>query len=330
MKTERPVCKPGLSGVWPTAGLLALAGLMVIGLGSTACIHAQSQATPEGQTTAAGKMEFEVASIHPAKPGTFTPPSFALDNGDTYSFGDPHGRFFADFPLEVYVAFAYKLWLTPEQSQTMLAKLPKWVSTDSFVIDARAPGDPTKVQMRLMLQSLLADRFKLAVHFETQQSPVLALVLDRPGNTGPKLRPHSAGLPCDAPVQLPPPGAPESIPGVFPPKCGAYMLMPLQNGTVLLGSRDTTMQRVADSLPFLGNLGRPVVDQTGLTGTFDFTLNFVRESNQPLSPGAETQPAPQGPTFLEALQEQLGLKLKPIKAPLKILVVDHVEEPSPN
>ena len=108
------------------------------------------------------------------------------------------------------------------------------------------------------------------------------------------------------------------------------MLIHCRTERFYLGSRDTTMQRVADSLPFLGNLGRPVVDQTGLTGTFDFTLNFVRESNQPLSPGAETQPAPQGPTFLEALQEQLGLKLKPIKAPLKILVVDHVEEPSPN
>ena len=330
MKTERPVLKPGLGGVWRAAGLLALVLPLVIGLNSAARAHAQSDAMPEGQKQAAGKMEFEVASIRPAKPGRFTPPSFALDNGDTYSFGDPHGRFFADFPLEVYVMFAYELWLTPEQSQAMLAKLPKWVSTDSFVIDARAPGNSTKDQMRLMLQSLLADRFKLAVHFETKQSPVLALVSDRPGKTGPKLRPHSMGPACDATVTSPPSGAPASIPDVFPPRCGAYMLIQLQNGTVLLGSRDTTMQRVADSLPFLGNLGRPVVDQTGLSGTFDFTLNFVRESNQQVSPGADAQPAPQGPTFLEALQEQLGLKLKPIKAPLKILVVDHVEEPSPN
>jgi len=330
MKTERPVRKPGLSSVWRAAGLLALALPFVIGLNPAVRTHAQSEVMPEGQKPTAGKMEFEVASIRPAKPGTFMPPSFALDKGDTYSFGDPHGRFFADFPLEVYIAFAYKLWLTPEQTQTMLAKLPRWVSTDSFVIDARAPGNPTKDQMRLMLQSLLADRFKLAVHFETEQEPVLALVLERPGKTGPKLRPHSAGLACDATVPSPPPGAPASIPEVFPPKCGAYMLTQLQNGTVLLGSRDTTMQQVADSFPFLGNLGRPVVDQTELGGTFDFTLNFVRESNQPVSPGADAPPATQGPTFLEALQEQLGLKLKPIKAPLRTLVVDHVEEPSPN
>jgi uncharacterized protein (TIGR03435 family) len=330
MTTKRIARKLGRGRVLRATGLLALALTVAIGLKATVRIHAQSVAMPEGQKAAGGKLEFEVASIRPARPGTFTPPSFALDNGDAYSFGDPHGRFFADFPLEVYVAFAYKLWLTPEQTQTMLAKLPKCVSTDSFVIDARAPGNPTKDQMRLMLRSLLADRFKLAVHFENQQAPVLALVLDRPGKTGPRLRPHSAGLACDATVPFPPPGAPASIPEVFPSKCGAYMLMQLQNEMVLLGSRDTTMQQVADSFPFLGNLGRPVVDQTGLSGTFDFTLSFVRDSNQSLSSGADAQPGTQGPTFLEALEEQLGLKLKPTKAMLKILVVDHVEEPSPN
>ena len=330
MATECEAQRAGLGRTLRTAGLLALAFPLILGLEFAVQIHPQSQAMPKNQTATPDKMEFEVASIRHAKPGSFSTPNFALDNGDTYSFGDPHGRFFADFPLEVYVMFAYKLWLTPEQTQAMLAKLPKWVSTDSFVIEARARGNPTKDQMRLMLQLLLADRFKLAVHFETRQEPALALVLERPGKTGPKLRPHSMGPPCEATLPLPPPDAHASIPDVFPPKCGAYMLMQLQNGAVLLGSRDTTMQRVADSFPFLGNLGRPVVDQTGLTATFDFTLNFVRESNQPISPGADIQPAPLGPTFLEALQEQLGLKLKPVKAPLKILVIDHVEEPSPN
>ena len=106
------------------------------------------------------------------------------------------------------------------------------------------------------------------------------------------------------------------------------MLFP--NGTVLLGSRDTTMQLIADSLPSLGNLGRPVVDQTGLSGTFDFTLNFVRKSNQPVSPGADALPTRQGSTFLESLHEQLRLKLKPTKAMMSVLVIDHVEKASPN
>ena len=176
----------------------------------------------------------------------------------------------------------------------MLASLPKWVATDGFVIDARAAGDPTKDQMRLMLRSLLADRFKLAVHFETQETAAFALVLERPGKTGPKLRPHNEGPSCDVLVKMPPRGSPVSIPEVFPPICGTYMLVPAPNGTVLLGSRDTTMQLVADSFPFLGNLGRPVVDNTGLTGSFDFTLNFVNESNRPAPPDTDAQPEPPG------------------------------------
>src|ERR1022692_34137 len=84
-----------------------------------------------------------------------------------------------------------------DQMDSMLAHAPKWVSTDSFEIHALANGIPTKDQMRLMLQSLLADRFRLQVHIVTVQVPVLALVLEKPGKTGPKLRPHSEGPPCD-------------------------------------------------------------------------------------------------------------------------------------
>ena len=70
---------------------------------------------------------------------------------------------------------------------SMLAHVPKWVSTDSFEIQAVAEGNPTKDQMRLMVRSLLADRFGLEVHTVTAQVPVLALVLEKPGRTGPKL-----------------------------------------------------------------------------------------------------------------------------------------------
>ena len=97
-----------------------------------------------------GKSEFEVATIRLNKPGTFIPPNFAMDSGDFYNPSDPHGRFSADFPLSVYIQFAYKLWLTNDQVHTMLANLPKWVATDSFVIRAMAPGDPTEDQMRLI------------------------------------------------------------------------------------------------------------------------------------------------------------------------------------
>src|SRR5580658_5634043 len=74
--------------------------------------------------------------------------------------------------------------------------LAKIVGNDFFDIEAQAPGNPTKDQMRLMIQSLLAERFKLAVHFETRDAPVFALTLVKPGKTGPKLLPHSEGPPC--------------------------------------------------------------------------------------------------------------------------------------
>ncbi len=313
--------------------LLSVVGLAVtvaFGLAMDAQSRSQPHRVPEWQTAAGGKMEFEVATIRPNKPGTFIPPNFSMDAGDFYDPSDPHGRFSADFPLSFYIQFAYKLWLTNDQVHAMLANLPKWVATDSFVIQAMAPGDPTEDQMRLMVQSLLADRFKLAVHFETQRTSVFALVLAKPGKTGPKLRPHSDGAPCSAHVALQAQSSSAKIPDVFPPDCGGYMARPGPDHTVLLGSRNTTVKLIADSLPSIGAVGRPVVDQTGLSGNYDFTLEFTPESTVLSPPAAGTEQASQGPSFLEALKEQLGLKLKPTKAPLNVLVVDHVEKPSPN
>jgi hypothetical protein len=85
-------------------------------------------------------------------------------------------------PLWIYIAFACKLPPNDEQTRAMLAHLPKWFG-GFFEIDARAKGNPSKDQMRLMMQSLLADRFKLAVHFETKEEPVYALTLVKPGKT---------------------------------------------------------------------------------------------------------------------------------------------------
>lgn len=73
-----------------------------------------------------------------------------------------------------------------------------------------------------------------------------------------------------------------------------------------------------------------MVDETGLSGRFDFTIEWTPEPNNSAAAAAEVQPDSQGTTFLEALNEQLGLKLKPTKAPLNVLVIDHVEMPSPN
>jgi bla regulator protein blaR1 len=263
-----------------------------------------------------------------AKPGKFTPPSFALDPGDSPI--PPGGRFFADFPLLTYITFAYKLWPISEQRKAVLAQMPKWAREESFVIEAKAEGNPTKDQMRLMVQSLLSDRFKLTLHFERRQTSVFTLTLDKPGRLGPKLRPHAEGTPCDA--QVPPlvPGQVASAPAVFPVRCRTYSGWPMPNNIHLIGVRDSTMPLIAAFLAFDGHLGRPAVDETGLSGTFDFTLEYSPEPDGPPRPEGEAEHEPQGLTFLEALEDQLGLKLKPSMAPLDVLVIDHVEEPSPN
>jgi bla regulator protein BlaR1 len=289
----------------------------------------QSPTETDWQKAAGGKMAFEVASVRQSQPGTFTPPSFPLSPDDSYR---PNGGLFsADFPLVVYIEFAYKLWLTAGERHSMLAHLPKWVSTDSFTIHARRPGNPTKDQMRLMVQSLLADRFQLAVHFETQQVPVLALTLAKPGKTGPRLRPHAEGPSCDAPGAPSPESASTKRPEVFPHECSVYGLSRRPDHTLLAGSRNTTIDLLAASLASLPDgLDRPVVNRTGLTGKYDFTIEWTPDSNVSGANAAEAQPAAQGTTFLEAVKEQLGLRLEPTKAPHDVLVIDHVEKPSEN
>jgi uncharacterized protein (TIGR03435 family) len=118
--------------------------------------------------------------------------------------------------------------------------------------------------------------------------------------------------------------------GVFPRVCDAFIKIPVANHEMLLGSRNTTMKLIADSLSSVDRLGRPVVDQTGLTGRFDFTLQWTPDSNGPAQSAADTPLDSPGTTFLEALKDQLGMKLKSTKAPMDVPVVDHVERPSEN
>jgi uncharacterized protein (TIGR03435 family) len=304
------------------AVMAALTMPIVIGALNAPAVRAQE--VDDWQTKAGGKMAFEVASVK-LDPGPFRPPNFPLDPGDAYC--PVGGRFAADFPLMTYITFAYKLSPSPDQRQAMLAHLPSWVATDRFGIEAKAEGNPTKDQMRLMMQSLLAERFKLAVHFETKVGAALAMVLVKPGKTGPKLRPHSEGVPCeDTPATNGPPARDAKI---FPPVCDVYMAM--NSGALTrFGSRNTSLAVLAGAIPGLGRVDHPVVDQTGLTGRFDFSMEFAQEPNQPSPPNAGAPADLQGPTFLDALSEQLGLKLEPARAPLRVLVIDKVEKPSEN
>jgi len=286
---------------------------------------AQLPATPQWQIVAGGKMSFDVASIRLDTSGKFTPANLDMSAEDTYM--PTGGLFSADFPLAMYITFAYKIWLTPNQQSALLAGLPKWVGTDKFAIQARASGNPTKDQMRLMMQSLLAERFHLAVHFETDERAVLALKLDKPGKLGLQLRPHAEGLPCEK--TLPIPADRQGLTAEMLP-CNSPMAVDLPDKEKFLGFRNSSINLFMHYLPLIGMGDRPVIDQTGLTGTFDIAINFARGLNgSELAAGTPQSDLP-GPTLLEALKDQLGLKLEPTKAPLSILFVDHVDHPSEN
>lgn len=288
-----------------------------------------AQSGSNSQQAAGGKLSFEVASIRPSEPGKFTPPTFPLSADN--SFGPNTGIFSADFPLIVYIEFAYKLWLTRAERDAMLAQRPKWIATENFTIHARLAGNPTKDQIRLMMQDLLADRFKLAIHFETRTVPVFALTLAKPGKTGPNFRPHSEGPPCDPAVDHSATNTATAKPDVYPRECEVYVLS-RRTDHIMAGSRNTTMELIAASLSsFPGGLNRPVVDRTGLTGRYDFKVEWTPEQNGSTAAAeAAPQPEVQGTTLLEAVAEQLGLKLEPTKAPIKVPVIDHVEGPSEN
>jgi uncharacterized protein (TIGR03435 family) len=274
-------------------------------------------------------MEFEVASIRRDTSDRHTPPNIALTADD--GGGPSGGLFVADDPLMVYIEFAYKLWLAPSERESILARLPKWVSTDTFEIHARAPGNPTKDQMRLMMQSLLASRFKLGLHRESQVVSVFALTLVKPGKIGANIRPHAEGPPCDEEVNVRSNSPIKESRHVFPQRCGVYSAQAMSAHSVKLASRNTTLTLFAKALPSYGHLDRPVVDRTGIAEKVDISLEWtatVGEGSPSLR--IEGQSNGQETTFLEALKEQLGLKLESTKAPSDTLVIDHVEQPSDN
>jgi uncharacterized protein (TIGR03435 family) len=233
---------------------------------------------------------------------------------------EPGGRFLAtNATVEMLLNTAYQL--KPHQ----LIGAPSWITSEHFDIEARAESSIPFNQMRPMLQAMLADRFKLAVHHETRQVPQYSLGLVKEGKLGPKLVAHSDDVKC-VDVSAGPP--PQSRPGETPPiPCGGF-LMSLTH----MAATRTTLEALAGTLSNF--VDRPVVDRTGLTGFYDVEFDFTPvQTPFPPGPGGPAPAAPDSnspPLIFTALQEQLGLKLKPETAPGDVLVIDHVEEPSPN
>ncbi len=328
---------PGLSfakkAALAIAGAAVLMAPVLVGIASAPAMLAQiASGDTQWEAAAGGHMAFEVASVKLLKPGSRgRAPNFPIggDGFRTDSGENPHGRLSVGFQLPRYIEFAYKLTMQPDLRQAMLARLPKWVDTDVVEIEAKAAGNPTKDQMRLMMQSLLAERFHLVVHYETQEVPIYALTLIKAGTWGPKLIRHADGPPCDASgPQNPGTGMSDPGSGVFPARCESQTSVPGKNGRIVQGTRNTTMALLAGFLA--RTAGRPVVDRTGITDRIDYRLEWTLEPNSPLPPGVEVQPDPNPVTFVDAVREQPGLKLQSTKAPVQTLVIDHIERPSEN
>jgi len=303
--------------------------------------------------TGPAPLAFDVASVRPSKPGSPQHTNVPLDSGNVYGSISPDdartaagGYLIATHQaLWRYISFAYKLSGTQELSLrfNMFSGAPKsgapfWVTgsfdapPEFFDISARAPADTSIDQMRLMMQSLLADRFHLVTHYISADAPVFALVLAKPGTTGPNLQPHPPSDACAAPVPdqssapAPHPAAAPAV-GDLPPLCGVIAHVPSSAPGQHFGGRAISLALFATSVPTMTGLAatpRPVVDQTGLAGLYDFTLTWIHDSS------GDTAIPDNVANFRDALKTQLGLELKSSRAPISFLIVDHVERPSEN
>jgi uncharacterized protein (TIGR03435 family) len=270
-------------------------------------------------------MAFEVASVRPSDPGSYDPVNVDLDVSDYFRYhGGPVRMSGA---LANYIMFAYKLG-DLSQYTLLNAQLPKWAQTQGFLIEARAPGNPTKDQVRLMIRSLLAERFGLRLHTEVRQLPVYVLALDTHAKPGLGLQPHPEDDLC---TRLPDTGPPRPQKAAPPPFCGS-LWWPV-NGLVHLRIMDWTIEQMAPELVRFGvSLGGldplPVLERTGLQGRFDFNLEFLKTRNTQSS--ASTDPDIPGPDFLDALSRQAGLKLVKENGPVVTYQIDDVHPPSGN
>jgi uncharacterized protein (TIGR03435 family) len=231
---------------------------------------------------------FEVAIVKPCEPGTPEPPGFRLGMV-RYTF--PGGRFQARATtVEFLLEWAYGL--LPSQH----SRGPAWIENERFDITAKAPGNATDDEMKLMTQALLAERFKLTFHRETREAPVLAVGL---GKTAPRLLPPQEGEVRDLRI------VPQTDQDQ---KIVSYRVV---------ATRFSFKQL---NLTFARQLGRVIVNETGMDGDFDFTLDFTPDENRP---------NPLDPSLvINAMRDQLGLTVKAQKGPVDYVVIDSVEKPT--
>jgi bla regulator protein blaR1 len=305
--------------IWPKLRgwrklLLATAGVAA----ALTSAHPRTQSSSaQSEPPASGRPNFDAASIKRNTSG---------GQGMMIPIDLPGGHVSArNATLRFLISVAYKLPSLPRQIRVTLVGSPGWVDSEHFDIEAEVEDNPPTEEKRLMLQSLLADRFRLTVHHETRQLPAFALVLDKGGKPGPQLQPHSQYAKCLGPSDsyaAPQPALGFNDPPPVP--CDNVTVVPGPFSSWKVAGVNVTLEYLASVLSYWQGIDRAMVDRTGLTGKYDVRLEYT-----PQIAGVEAE-ASAPPLIFTAVQQQLGLKLEATKAPVDVLVIDHVEEPSPN
>jgi hypothetical protein len=228
---------------------VAVCAFLVFIIANLSLVRAQS-ATEDWEKAAGGKMSFEVASLKPNDSG----PNVWSSSNSVFGLGDKqlaNGVLRAtNVPLITYIAFAYKL--DPTGTRGVAMQLPEWTRHPFYDIEAELPGNNfTNDQVRLMMQSLLADRFKLAVHFDTKDGPAYPLVLAKAGKLGSEMRAYPDGFPCTevfpsgrARSRIAAPIVPTIDDGRLPASCGQIRpLPPTAPGIMREAGRSLSMDR---------------------------------------------------------------------------------------
>ncbi len=292
----------------------AISAIFLFGTPNPAFGGSQSQI--QSTSVISPEFTYDVVSVKPSKPG----------NRDSISMSmvpTPDGFSATNVTLQMLIALAYGI----EEDQ--IARAPDWLDTDRFDVGAKMDSsvmdqleklsrDENKLARQRMLQALLADRFKLTIHRETKALPAYSLLIAK---NGPKLKEAKPG---------------DTYPNGFVTPAGRGGAGQMMQSTSAAG-----YNFVAQGIPFSTLVGwlsvqlrRPVVDKTGLTGSYDVTLNYSLDFSQLRAPsdGASLPPAPDAtsPPLLTAVQEQLGLKLESGKGGGEAIVIDHAEKPSGN
>jgi uncharacterized protein (TIGR03435 family) len=282
-------------------------------LGYTTRIRAQ------GQEKAVTAYEYEVASIKPNKSGTVLPGMTTMDDGINMT----------NIPLRALLLGAFGV------GNDRITGVPDWLGTERYDVNAKMDGsvadaikklspDDQKLAQQQMLLALFADRCKLKFHRETKELPTYTLVIAK---NGPKFQESKPGETSAGGMKIP-----DGRGGTGTMQMGERGAMTFHGFPVTVLVQLLSMQ-----------LGRTVVDKTGLTGTYDFSWQFTPDMSQfrgqagtqsgpggAANGGTPTASDPEGTSLFTALQEQLGLKLEAGKGPVEIIVIDHIEKPSEN